>query len=190
LPRIEVKFRTDPEGFHPFVRDPETLGRAWAVPGTPGLRHRIGGLEKSYDTGHISYDPQNHERMSHVRRDKIRGIAKDIPLQAIEEGTESGKLLVLGWGSTYGAIRAAVRRSRQAGLDVSHAHVRYMNPLPANMEEFLSRFDKVLVPELNLGQLARVLRAELSCKVESFSKIQGKPFQIAELEARIRAELA
>lgn len=190
LPKIDVKFRTNPEGFHPFVRDPETLARAWAVPGTPGLRHRIGGLEKSYETGHISYDPKNHERMSHVRRDKIRGIAKDIPLQAIEEGDDSGKLLVLGWGSTYGAIRAAVRRARQAGLSVSHAHVRYLNPLPSNLAEVLGRFDKVLVPELNLGQLARVLRAELEVKVDSFTKIQGQPFQIAELEARIRAELA
>src|SRR5690606_23792229 len=110
--------------------------------------------------------------------------------QAIEEGDDSGKLLVLGWGSTYGAIRAAVRRARQAGLSVSHAHVRYLNPLPSNLAEVLGRFDKVLVPELNLGQLARVLRAELEVKVDSFTKIQGQPFQIAELEARIRAELA
>lgn len=190
LPKIEVKFRTDPEGFHPYVRDPDTLARNWAIPGTPGLRHRIGGLEKSYDSGHISYDPQNHEKMSHVRRDKIRGIARDIPLQTIEEGAESGKLLLLGWGSTYGAIRAAVRRARQVGLDVSHAHLRYLNPLPPNLGELLGRFDRVVVPELNLGQLVRVLRAELSVDVESFTKIQGQPFRISEIEERIRQELS
>lgn len=189
LPKLELKFRTDPEGFHPFVRDEETLARAWAVPGTPGLRHRIGGIEKDYNSGHISYDPQNHERMCHVRRDKIRGIAKDIPPQRIEEGVEAGKLLVLGWGSTYGAIRESVRQLRAQGHDVSHAHLRYINPMPSNLEAFLKSFDKVLVPELNLGQLATVLRSEFLLPVRSYTKIQGQPFQIAELEARILEEL-
>nr|MDQ2646397.1 2-oxoacid:acceptor oxidoreductase subunit alpha [Myxococcota bacterium] len=153
LPKIELKFRTDPVGFHPFVRDETTLARAWAIPGTPGLVHRIGGLEKDYDSGHISYAPENHERMCRVRAAKIAGIANDVPEQAIEVGNESGKLLVLGWGSTYGAIREAVERSRARGLDVSHAHVRYLNPFPRNLGDLLRRFDRVLVPELNLGQL-------------------------------------
>lgn len=189
LPQFKVNFRTDPEGFHPFVRDPETLARAWAVPGTPGLRHRIGGIEKDYDSGHISYDPKNHERMSHVRRDKIRGIAKDIPEQRIEEGDDSGDLLVLGWGSTYGAIRESVRHLRAQGHKVSHAHLRYINPMPKNLGEVLRRFDKVLIPELNLGQLATVIRSEFLIPVISCTKIQGQPFYIAELQARIEEEL-
>ncbi len=189
LPRLDVKFRTDPEGFHPFLRD-ENLARPWAVPGTPGLRHRIGGLEKDYASGHISYDPDNHEKMSHVRRDKIRKMAEDIPLQTIEEGPESGSLLVLGWGSTYGAIRQAVRNCRAAGLDVSQAHLRYLNPFPKNLAEVLSRFERVLVPELNLGQLARLIRSELMIPTESYPKIQGQPFRIHELESRIKSELS
>lgn len=189
LPKLDVKFRTDPDGFHPFVRD-ENLARAWAVPGTPGLRHRIGGLEKDFNTGHISYDPKNHEKMSHVRRDKIRKIADDIPLQKIEEGAGSGKLLVLGWGSTYGAIREAVRQARALGHDVSHAHVRYLNPFPKNLKEVLDKFDRILVPELNLGQLASILRSEFLVPVVSYTKIQGQPFQVAEMKARILSELS
>ncbi len=188
LPKLDVKFRTDPEGFHPFVRD-ENLARPWAVPGTPGLRHRIGGLEKDFNTGHISYDPQNHEKMSHVRRDKIRKMADDIPLQRIEEGADSGKLLVLGWGSTYGAIREAVRQARAAGHEVSHAHVRHLNPFPKNLKEVMDRFDRVLVPELNLGQLASILRSEFLAPVISYTKIQGQPFQVAEMKKRIVDEL-
>lgn len=189
LPKLEIKFHQDPNGFHPFLRDEKTLSRPWAIPGTPGLRHRVGGLEKDYNSGHISYDPANHERMSHVRRDKIRGMAEDIPLQAIEEGADSGQLLVLGWGSTYGAIREAVRKVRAAGHEVSHAHLRYLNPMPKNLFEVLSRFDKVLVPELNLGQLSRILRSEFLLPVESYTKIQGQPFHVAEMEARILKEL-
>lgn len=189
LPKLEVKFRTDPEGFHPFVRD-ENLARPWAIPGTPGLRHRIGGLEKDFNTGHISYDPQNHERMCHVRRDKIRNMSEDIPLQGIEEGADSGKLLVLGWGSTYGAIREAVRQARALGHEVSHAHVRYLNPFPKNLKEVMDRFDRVLVPELNLGQLASILRSEFLAPVISYSKVQGQPFQVSEMKARILDELS
>jgi 2-oxoglutarate ferredoxin oxidoreductase subunit alpha len=188
LPRLDIKFRTDPEGFHPFLRD-ENLARPWAVPGTPGLRHRIGGLEKDYDSGHISYDPENHQKMCEVRRDKIAKMAEDVPEQGIEEGATTGKLLVLGWGSTYGAIRQAVRSSREKGLDVSHAHVRYLNPLPRNLATLLGGFDRILVPELNLGQLSRLLASELGVIVSSFPKIQGQPFRIAELEERIQAEL-
>jgi 2-oxoglutarate ferredoxin oxidoreductase subunit alpha len=189
LPKIEVKFRTDPEGFHPFLRDETTLARPWAIPGTPGLIHRIGGLEKDYDSGHISYSPENHERMSRVRAAKIAGIANDVPEQTIEVGNDSGKLLVVGWGSTYGAIREAVERCRERGLDVSHAHIRYINPFPRNLGELLRRFDRVLVPELNLGQLVRILRSQYLVPAESFPKIQGQPFKIAELEERIRKAL-
>ncbi len=186
LPKLDVKFRTDPEGFHPFLRDEATLARPWAIPGTPGLRHRIGGLEKDYNSGHISYDPANHEKMTHVRAEKIERIANDVPLQQIEEGADSGKLLVLGWGSTYGAIREAVRRCRARGLEVSHAHLRYMNPMPKNFGEVLSRFDRVLIPELNMGQLATVVKSRFLIPAESYSKVQGQPFRIAEIEARIR----
>ncbi|MGC4086546.1 MAG: 2-oxoacid:acceptor oxidoreductase subunit alpha [Polyangiaceae bacterium] len=186
LPKIEVKFRTDPEGFHPFLRDEATLARPWAIPGTPGLIHRIGGLEKDYDSGHISYSPENHERMSRVRAAKIAGIANDVPEQKIEVGADSGKLLVVGWGSTYGAIRESVQRCRDRGLDVSHAHVRNINPFPKNLGELLKRFDRVLVPELNLGQLVKLLRSQYLVPAESFPKIQGQPFKIAELEDKIR----
>jgi 2-oxoglutarate ferredoxin oxidoreductase subunit alpha len=189
LPKIDVKFRTDPNGFHPYLRDPETLARNWAIPGTPGLLHRIGGLEKDYDSGHISYSPDNHERMCLVRAAKIAGIANDIPEQAIEVGSDRGKLLVLGWGSTYGAIREAVERSRARGLDVSHAHLRYINPFPKNLGDLLRRFDRVLVPELNLGQLVKLIRSQYLVPAESFPKIQGQPFKIAEIEDKIRKVL-
>jgi 2-oxoglutarate ferredoxin oxidoreductase subunit alpha len=186
LPRIPVSFRTEPAGFHPFLRDPKTLARNWAVPGTPGLMHRIGGLEKDYDSGHISYAPDNHERMVKTRAAKIAGIADDIPEQKIEVGADTGKLLILGWGSTYGSIREAVQRCRARGLDVSHAHVRYMNPFPKNLGDILRRFDRVLVPELNNGQLVKMIRSQYLVPAESLAKIQGQPFKIAELEDRIR----
>jgi len=186
LPKIPVNFRKDPEGFHPFLRDPETLARNWAIPGTPGLAHRIGGIEKDFNSGHISYNPENHELMTKTRAAKIAGIASDVPEQKIEVGTDSGKLLVLGWGSTYGAIREAVQRCREGGLDVSHAHVRYLNPFPKNLGELLRRFDRVLVPELNNGQLVKMIRSQFLVAAESVPKIQGQPFKIAELEEKIR----
>ncbi|HTQ05082.1 MAG TPA: 2-oxoacid:acceptor oxidoreductase subunit alpha [Polyangiaceae bacterium] len=189
LPKLDVKFRTDPAGFHPFLRDPTTLARNWAVPGTPELMHRIGGLEKDYNSGHISYAPDNHERMVKVRAAKIAGIANDIPPLTMEVGEDSGKLLVLGWGSTYGSIREAVQRCRDRGLSVSHAHLRYINPFPSNLGEVLKRFDRVLVPELNLGQLVKVLRSTYLVPAESFAKVQGQPFKIAELEDKIRQVL-
>src|SRR5262245_44857699 len=150
LPRFPVKFRTEPDGFHPFLRDPTTLARNWAIPGTPGLTHRIGGIEKDFDSGHISYDPKNHGKMCRTRAAKITGIADDVPARKIAVGTDSGKLLVLGWGSTYGAIHEAVRRCRARRLDVSHAHLSYLNPMPRNLGELLSPFGRVLIPELNL----------------------------------------
>jgi 2-oxoglutarate ferredoxin oxidoreductase subunit alpha len=186
LPKIPVSFRKDPEGFHPFLRDPQTLARNWAIPGTPGLTHRIGGIEKDFDSGHISYNPDNHEKMTKTRAAKIAGIANDVPEQQIEVGSDSGKLLVLGWGSTYGSIREAVQRCRDRGLDVSHAHVRYLNPFPKNLGELLKRFDRVLVPELNNGQLVKLIRSQYLVPAESLPKIQGQPFKIAELEEKIR----
>jgi 2-oxoglutarate ferredoxin oxidoreductase subunit alpha len=186
LPKFEVKFRTDPEGFHPFLRDPETLARNWAIPGTPELMHRVGGLEKDYDSGHISYSPENHERMTKVRAQKIAGIANDIPPLGIEVGEDSGKLLVLGWGSTYGSIREAVQRCRDRGLSVSHAHLRYLNPFPSNLGELMKRFERVLVPELNLGQLVKMIRSTYLVRAESLPKVQGHPFKISELEEKIR----
>jgi 2-oxoglutarate ferredoxin oxidoreductase subunit alpha len=186
LPRFPVKFRTDPDGFHPFMRDPGTLARNWAIPGTPGLTHRIGGIEKDHDSGHISYDPKNHEKMSRVRAAKIAGIAEDVPEQKIAVGNDSGKLLVLGWGSTYGAIHEAVRRCRARGLDVSHAHLNYLNPMPRNLGDLLSRFGRVLIPEMNLGQLVQLVRSRYLIPAESMPKIQGQPFRIDEVEEKIR----
>ncbi len=186
LPRFPVKFRTDPNGFHPFDRDVATLARNWAIPGTPGLTHRIGGIEKDFDSGHISYDPKNHEKMSRTRAAKIAGIANDIPDQKIAVGNDRGKLLVLGWGSTYGAIHEAVSRCRKRGLDVSHAQLNYLNPMPRNLGELLGRFDRVLIPEMNLGQLVQLIRSRYLIPAESFPKIQGQPFRIDELEEKIR----
>jgi 2-oxoglutarate ferredoxin oxidoreductase subunit alpha len=186
LPEIKVKFRTELEGFQPFARDPETLARNWAIPGTPGLEHRIGGLEKDYDSGNISYDPDNHDKMCRTRAAKIAGIANYIPEQSMDVGPKSGKLLVLGWGSTYGAIRSAVERCRERGLEVSHAHLRYINPLPRNLGDIIAGFDRVLIPELNLGQLVKLIRAEFLIPAETYSKCEGQPFRIDEIENRIR----
>ena len=189
LAKIDVSFRTDPEGFHPFARDPETLARNWAVPGTPGLRHRIGGIEKDYASGHISYDPANHEKMTQVRAAKIAKIADFVPEQTIAVGDDSGALLVLGWGSTYGSIHEAVSNCRQRGLSVSHAQLNYLNPLPRNLGELMKRFDRVLIPEMNMGQLAQIIRSEYLIPAESHPKVQGQPFKIEEVEELIRKTL-
>jgi 2-oxoglutarate ferredoxin oxidoreductase subunit alpha len=189
LPAFPVRFRTDPNGFHPFLRDPKTLARPWAVPGTPGLEHRIGGIERDYDSGHIDYDPDNHERMTKVRAAKIAGIAKDVPLQAVSEGEPGGKLAVVGWGSTYGSILQAVRRAREDGLSVSHIHLRYLSPFPRNLGELLKGFDRVIVPEMNNGQLVTLLRAQYLVPAEGLNKIQGKPFKVREILEAIRAAL-
>jgi 2-oxoglutarate ferredoxin oxidoreductase subunit alpha len=181
-----VKFRTDPEGFHPYLRDPKTLARVWAIPGTPGLEHRIGGIEKDYDTGDISYEPDNHHRMTMVRVNRIKRIAEDLPDQAVALGNTKGKLAVVGWGSTYGAINQAVRRCREAGLDVSHIHIRHIWPMPKNMGQLLGSFERVLVPEMNAGQLRTVLRAEYLVDAKSLNQISGQPFKVVDLEAAIR----
>jgi 2-oxoglutarate ferredoxin oxidoreductase subunit alpha len=184
-----VTFREDPAGFHPFLRDAR-LVRPWVKPGTPGLMHRIGGIEKDYNSGNINYEPENHQKMTNARRDKILGIANDIPLQKVEQGRDSGRLAVVGWGSTFGPISRAVDRSRAAGLDVAHIHIRHIWPLPRNLGELLKGFDKILVPEMNAGQLVALLRAQYLVPAEGLSQVNGKPFRIADIEAAIRARLA
>ncbi|HEX4951825.1 MAG TPA: 2-oxoacid:acceptor oxidoreductase subunit alpha [Thermoanaerobaculia bacterium] len=189
LPDLRIDFRTDPEGFLPYLRDEETLSRPWAIPGTPGLEHRIGGLEKSDGKGSISYDPANHERMTFLRAEKVARIANEIPpLEVV--GEPEGRLLVLGWGSTAGAITGAVNLARREGLSVSRAHLRYLNPFPPNLGEVLSRFDQVLLPEINSGQLALLLRARYLKDILSFPKVQGKPFVRQEIVDKIREVLA
>jgi 2-oxoglutarate ferredoxin oxidoreductase subunit alpha len=182
LPRIGVQNRTEKAGFFAYARDPETLARPWAVPGTPGLEHRIGGLEKADVSGNVSYDPDNHHRMQELRRAKVEGIARDIPALDVF-GPEEGDLLILGWGSTYGAIRSAVERLQGRGEAVAHAHLRYINPLPANTGEVLRRYRRVLIPEINLGQLALLLRARFLIDAIGYNRVRGKPFRIAEIEA-------
>lgn len=184
LPDIKVEFRTDPQGFFPYLRDEETLSRPWVRPGTPGLEHRIGGIEKDYLTGNISYAPANHEQMARVRARKLNMVTQDIPPTKIE-GPDSGKLLLVGWGSTYGSIAAAVKDAQAQGQAVSHVHLRHLNPLPADLGDILARFDKVLVPEMNLGQLVRLLRAEYLVDAVGLNKIQGRPFKVSEISTRI-----
>jgi len=186
LPRFPVTYRTEPEGFHPFLRDPETLARPWVKPGTPQLEHRIGGLERDYDSGHISYDPDNHARMTKARADKIAGIARDIPLQNVSLGDDHGKLAVVGWGSTFGAIHRAVQIAREEGRDIAHIHVRYLSPFPRNLGDLLKRYERVLVPEMNNGQLVKLLRAEYLIPAEGFGKVTGKPFRVTEIAQAIR----
>ena len=184
-----VEFRTDPEGYQPFLRDEKTLARPWATPGTPGLEHRIGGLEKDFDTGHISYDSANHQRMTEIRAAKINGIADDIPLQTVEKGDDKGEMAVVGWGSTFGPINRAVNALRDEGEKVSHIHIRHIWPLPKNLGDLLEGFDQVLVPELNKGQLSTVLRSQYLTDAQTLSKVSGQPFKISEIEAAIRDRL-
>jgi 2-oxoglutarate ferredoxin oxidoreductase subunit alpha len=188
LPRTKVEHRTDPNGFFPYLRDEETLARPWAIPGTPGLEHRIGGLEKEEKTGNVSYTPQNHGRMGALRAEKIRRIANDLPPIEVNGG-DRGKLLVVGWGGTFGAITSAVNDAREAGQDVSSIHIRHLHPFPSNLGDVLKRFEKVLVCELNAGQLWRMLRAEYLVPAESLSKVVGQPFKVGEIRARINQML-
>jgi 2-oxoglutarate ferredoxin oxidoreductase subunit alpha len=183
LPTIPVKFATDPATFLPYKRDPQTLARPWALPGTPGLEHRIGGIEKQDVTGNISYEPLNHEKMVRIRAAKVEAIAQEIPA-AVPEGDPEGDLLVVAWGSTGGSITAAVNAQRARGRKIGHLHLRHLNPLPANLGEVLKRYKKVVVPELNLGQLVWVLRAKYLVDAQGLNKIQGRPFKQAELEQK------
>lgn len=184
IPEMPVAFHTDPEGFLPYNRDSETLARPWAIPGTPGLEHRIGGIEKEDRTGNVNYEPENHEFMVRTRDKKIAGIAKDIPPAEVI-GEESGKVLVIGWGGTFGAITAAIEALQARGASVSQVHLRHLNPFPANLEDVLGNFEKILVPELNLGQLSKMLRYQYLIDTISFNKIQGKPFKVGELITKI-----
>ena len=187
IPRIPVEFRTDPEGFLPYKRD-ENLSRPWAIPGTPGLEHRVGGLEKEHETGNVCYDPDNHQFMTDMRAAKVAKIADFIPPTEIF-GDDSGDVLVIGWGGTYGSIHAAVTNLRREGRSVSQVHLRHLNPFPNDLGDILGRFRRVLVPELNMGQLASVIRARYVLDVQSFCKVQGKPFMVAELMGAISSLL-
>jgi len=177
------------EDFRAFRRDETTHARNWAIPGTPGLEHRIGGIEKDYDSGNISYSSDNHQRMTDMRSAKIAAIGADIPEQDVAQGESTGKLAVVGWGSTYGSIYRAVESARADGLDVSHIHVRHVWPLPDNMGELLAGFDKVLVPEMNTGQFSTILRDQFLIDVIKFNQVNGQPFKVSDLHARM-VELA
>jgi 2-oxoglutarate ferredoxin oxidoreductase subunit alpha len=192
LPDIGVAFATEPNGddgttFLPYLRDPQTLARPWAVPGTPGLEHRIGGLEKEDGTGNISYDPDNHERMVRLRAAKVAGIANDIPLVVVDDPDGDADTLVLGWGSTEGSIIAAVRSLRVRGRKVAQAHLTHLSPFPSNLGEVVKGYRKVLVPEMNLGQLVKLIRSDFLVDAKSYTKVQGLPFRTDELEAAIGA---
>ncbi len=185
LPDLTVHFATEPNGengaFLPYKRDPETLARPWAIPGTPGLEHRVGGLEKADGTGEISYSAENHERMVRLRAAKIDGIARDIAPLEVEDPQGDARVLILGWGSTYGPVRAACRRVRAKGMSVAHAHLRHLNPFPANTGDVVRGYDRVIVPEMNLGQLALLLRARYLVDVIGYNRVQGRPFKAEEL---------
>ncbi|MGP4020284.1 2-oxoacid:acceptor oxidoreductase subunit alpha [Saccharopolyspora sp. 5N708] len=186
LPDLRVQFATEPnaldgsEEFWPYVRDPETLAREWAVPGTPGLEHRVGGLEKADGKGNISYDPDNHDKMVRLRQRKIDGV--QVPDLTVDDPDGQARVLVLGWGSSFGPIGAACRRVRAAGMSIARAHLRNLNPMPGNLGEVLRSYDKVIVPEMNLGQLAMLLRARYLVDVQSYTKVAGLPFQAEELQ--------
>jgi 2-oxoglutarate ferredoxin oxidoreductase subunit alpha len=184
LPDISPTFRTNPDGFFPYSRDEATLARPWAIPGTPGLEHRIGGLEKQHITGNVNYEAENHDKMVNLRAEKIERIANDIPLATVE-GTPEGDLLVVGWGGTYGAIKTAVIRQREQGHSVSHLHLRYLNPMPKNVGEILYKFKRILVPEINLGQLVKILRSKYLVPAVGFNKVRGLPFKSVEIEREI-----
>jgi len=184
LPEIPVHFEKNPEGFKPYRRDPETLARPWAIPGTPGLEHRIGGIEKQDVTGNVNYEPLNHERMVRLRAAKVAAIVQDVP-DAEPAGDPAGDLLIVGWGSTHGPITAALKSKRAEGHKIGHVHLRHLNPLPKNLGEILGRYDRVLVPEMNMGQLLMVLRAKYLVDAQGYNKIQGKPFKQSEIEQKI-----
>ena len=187
LPEIETRIENNgnnTQDFMPYARDEETLARPWAIPGTPGLEHRIGGLEKQDLTGNVSYDPDNHEKMSQLRNEKVAKIANDIPPTEVF-GQNNEELLIIGWGGTFGTLRTAVKNKQAEGVSVSHVHLRYLNPLPEDLGDIMSRFKKVVVAELNLGQIVTIIRARYLVDAISFNKIQGQPFYVYEVESKI-----
>src|SRR5436305_5373923 len=188
LPKIEIKFVSDPTDFMPYARDEKTLARPYAIPGTPGLEHRIGGIEKQHITGNVNYDPENHHLMVRLRQEKVDRAAADIPPVEVF-GDRSGKVLVLGWGSTYGSITSALEKMRAEGKYVSSAHLRHLNPVPSNLGEVLSNFETVLIPEMNLGQLCTMIRARFLIDAVAFSKVKGRPFQIREIVRKVEEYL-
>src|SRR6202795_3495891 len=189
LPEIPVHFETNPVGFLPYRRNPDTLARPWAIPGTPGLEHRIGGIEKQDVTGNVNYDPLNHEHMVRTRAAKVEAVADDI-LDIVPEGDPSGDLLIVAWGSTHGPITAALKTQRPKGARSGHVHLRYLNPLPRNLGEVLKRYRQVLGREMNMGQLIMLLRADFLVDAQRLNKIQGKPFKEAEIESKIEEMLS
>jgi 2-oxoglutarate/2-oxoacid ferredoxin oxidoreductase subunit alpha len=192
IPAIDPGFSTEPPGdgvFLPYARDPETLARPWAIPGTPGLEHRIGGLEKQDQTGNVSYDPENHDRMVRLRAQKVAGIAADIPDLEVDDPDGDASLLVLSWGGTFGPVVAGVRRVRRDGRKVAHAHLRYLNPFPRNTGDVLGRYQRVLVPEMNLGQLRKLVRAEFLVDAAGYNRVTGVPFRSSEVADAIEAML-
>src|SRR6201987_3772333 len=184
LPEIPVHFETNTEDFHPYRRNPTTLARPWAIPGTPGLEHRVGGIEKQDVTGNINYDPLNHERMVRLRAAKVEAVADDIP-DVVPAGDQSGDLLIVAWGSTHGPITAALKTAREKGQSVGHVHLRHLNPLPKNLGDVLKRYKHILVPEMNMGQLLMILGAKYLVNAQGYKKIQGKPFKQSEIEQKI-----
>jgi 2-oxoglutarate ferredoxin oxidoreductase subunit alpha len=192
LPDIQVSFKKSmdegDEKYKPYKRD-EKLVRPWAIPGTAGLEHRIGGLEKQDGTGNVSYDPDNHQHMVKTRQAKVDKIADYIPEQQLDSGPDKGRILVLGWGSTYGAIKSAVAELQSRGESVSHAHLRYIRPFPRNLGELLKRFDQVLVPEINNGQLVRIIRDEFLVDAKAYNKIMGVPITKTELIMKLEEML-
>ncbi len=185
MPEIKHRKRINPEGFIPYNHNNEALARDWAIPGTPGMEHRVGGLEKSDGSGNVSYDPENHDHMTRLRHEKVDIIAKDIP-PAEPYGKEAGELLIIGWGSTYGAIRSAVELAIEEGYSVSHLHIRHINPFPANLGEVLLKYQNILIPELNMGQLAMLIRSKYLVDAEPMNKVEGKPFKLKEIYNKIK----
>ena len=188
LPEIPVHFETNPIDFHPYRRDPQTLARPWAIPGTPGLEHRVGGLEKQDVTGNVNYEPLNHENMVRARAAKVAGIVQDVP-DAVPAGDPSGDLLIVAWGSTHGPITAAMKSQCAKGRRIGHVHLRNLNPLPQNLGDVMKRYSKILVPEMNMGQLVMLLRAKYLVDAQGYNKIQGKPFKTSEIENKIEEML-
>lgn len=184
LPKIEPEFQTEVDGFEPYLRDPDTLARPWAKPGTLGLEHRIGGLEKSDITGNVSYDPENHEKMVEIRAEKVKRIANEIPPTEVF-GAQDGDLLILGWGGTFGAIRTVVENRFAAGEAIGHVHLRFLNPFPSDLGDVLKRYKTVLIPELNTGHLRQLIRSEYLIDAVGVNKIQGQPFHVFELESEV-----